>query len=270
MGEFYGPLLHTAYSIASAWLISYSIISKTVIAIVSAVVAIVFLEYLFPETTRERPTVSVMIRRAFRVLAGVTIGPILIVGVMFIVSLVYYAPTALMQNTVTTDVQKATQQQSTTDQQQCQSTLKVQETSCNQRLDAQKKAQVDTLEKAFLEQKKHLRKLTSTELNGSLRYTQEAIPSIDADFPYGLKVVLQTTKTLPVPITIMVGCNGEIGKGTGSLSGVAMYTGGSGLGIRNPHIFGISVQSPQIEPEDTVVFRLYSKAPLQAIGIKAQ
>jgi hypothetical protein len=93
---------------------------------------------LLSEQNRE---VSVVTRRIAKLLVEIVIGPVFIVGAMFFISLVYYAPAAVLN----IGAQQAAQNQSTTDQQQC-----------NQRVDAQKKAEVDTLQTAFLEEKKHL------------------------------------------------------------------------------------------------------------------
>jgi hypothetical protein len=98
---FYGPLLKQGLYITSDWMDRYSLGSKIVIAFLFAIAGGVFklLFDLRSEQARTKGKLAVIRERIGEIVAGVVLGPIAVIALMFIVSTLYYTPSELLQKT---------------------------------------------------------------------------------------------------------------------------------------------------------------------------
>jgi hypothetical protein len=99
--HFYSMLFSQAWTICEAWVASYSLVSKIVFGVLFAGAALVLESLLWPMG-------SEMLRRIARLIIGAIVGPIAVVGVMFVICLFYYAPSAVLGN-VANDAAKTAQ-----------------------------------------------------------------------------------------------------------------------------------------------------------------
>jgi hypothetical protein len=196
---------------------------------------------------------------------------LLVLGFSLLVNLLR-APLLIWNETVQSVTRGAGQKQIGADQLQCQEQNKEQQRVFNEQLKAQTdrasqlQKQLDDKQKAFaLEEKsflneaRHLGKSRPGLVTG-LRFIPQAIPSNNADFPFGLKVVVQTDKPLAAPISAAVICDAPIGTGGAAFSRIAVARSGIPT---NPNAYVFELQSPNMEPEDTITFRLFSKTSLR-------
>jgi hypothetical protein len=97
-----------------------------------------------------------------------------------------------------------------------------------------------------------------------LSFVTETIPSSKQDFPYALKVVVQTNMPI-APTHIRVIANGEIGHGDFGFDGPAMITN-----IRYGHqenIFELFFESPPVTPQRPLIVFLWSKTKINVDNI---
>jgi hypothetical protein len=260
----YGPLFRTAWAITLDWATSYSLVSTTILAVISMVVSVAVIEFSFAQP-------QLMIRRIARLFVELVIGPLVIVGGMFVVSLIYYAPKSFLTQTSATVAQNARQEQQAADANQCRSQvagLTSQITTLQGQLQTKQK-QFDLEEKSFVEEKKRIGKLKPDEVS-ALRFVQTPIPSNDPNAPFGVKVVIQFTKSLSPPVQIFVICDQKIEKGVGGPVGVMMYAGGAGAAVGHPEAYGIKVMDQTLAADNPIVFRLYAKTAITALGVQVE
>jgi seryl-tRNA synthetase len=84
-------LFSQAWMICVTWAASYSLVSKIVFGILFAASGAIAESLLWPQDAK-------VTRRTARLIVGAVIGPIAVVGGMFLISLFYYAPSAMLQN----------------------------------------------------------------------------------------------------------------------------------------------------------------------------
>ncbi len=97
--------------------------------------------------------------------------------------------------------------------------------------------------------------------------SQERIPSYDKNFPFGLKVVVQTNVVIQ-PVSIVFRCDGEIGKGEVEFAGDAgsIFTKiRSGVLLESQDRFLASFENPAFAPEKAMLVMLFSKTPIKVI-----
>ena len=114
-----------------------------------------------------------------------------------------------------------------------------------------------------------LEKLVDKPVLVGIRYSQTRIPSTNPEFPYGLKVVVQTDKTIQLS-KIVLAFDGDVGYGDFSIADVGMYHGSAGVGIGRPNIFLAQLKSPEIKPETPMIFKVYSKSAIKVINFATQ
>jgi hypothetical protein len=90
---FYGPLFYAAIAITKDWLFAWSVLPGAVLTIIGASASVLVFE-IWP--SREQ-RLSAMRSRVVRIVAEAVIGIAATLGVMFLISLVYYAPDAVLE-----------------------------------------------------------------------------------------------------------------------------------------------------------------------------
>lgn len=108
---FYGPLCETAWQTTTDWLWAWAVFPGAILGIMGPAACILLFEFIL---SRERK-VSAVTWRICRIAVEAAIGATATVGVMFIISLFFYAPRVLLQNTAATAAKQATQHQAKID-----------------------------------------------------------------------------------------------------------------------------------------------------------
>jgi len=100
--HFYWLLLMQAWQITLDWMALYSLGTRAAFAILFGLVSWGALErVLFGDSKIP------MLKRMARLIVEVVFAPLVIIGAMFVISVVYYAPSALLQETATNAATKA-------------------------------------------------------------------------------------------------------------------------------------------------------------------
>ena len=89
--HFYALLFSQGWQIGLAWVASYSLVSQIVFGALFAGAGVIAELFLWPQDAE-------MSRRIARLIVGAIVGPIAVVGAMFLISLFYYAPSSVLQN----------------------------------------------------------------------------------------------------------------------------------------------------------------------------
>jgi hypothetical protein len=92
--HFYGPLFWAAIRLTKDWMTAYSVISRTVFAVISSLVSVIAFEYWPSRKARERRPLN--IQQILRLLGAAVAGPLVIVIGVGALMLVYYAPEAVL------------------------------------------------------------------------------------------------------------------------------------------------------------------------------
>jgi hypothetical protein len=109
--HFYGPLIRQGYQITLDWMAQYSLGMRAVFAILFGLVSWGAVERVFFGD----PRIPVL-KRIARLIIEVVFAPVVILGALFVVSVVYYAPGALLQRTANDVAKLQTNLQQTRDQ----------------------------------------------------------------------------------------------------------------------------------------------------------
>jgi hypothetical protein len=97
--------------------------------------------------------------------------------------------------------------------------------------------------------------------------SQEQINSPLPQFPWALKVVLQTNVAIQ-PVSFLFECNGEIGQGEvsfGADEGLVSQWDRSGIVIGFPNRYLVSFASPGFYPDKPMILHLYSKSKISVV-----
>jgi hypothetical protein len=104
---FYGPLLKQGCQITLDWMAQYSLGMRAAFGILFGLVSFGTLRTIFFGDPRDR-----MLKRIGRVVVEVVFGPIAVIGTMFIINVLYYAPGALLKDTVRPVAERADREHS--------------------------------------------------------------------------------------------------------------------------------------------------------------
>lgn len=212
-----------------------------------------------------RQSVSTLTWRALRIAGEAVVGVAATICIFFLISLLYYAPPALLTKTANDAKGRATRVQKQADTANCGAQLKAKDTLISGLRDqlASSQRAFENEKKSYFEEAQHVGRHSISDIaNG--RVISEPIPSNDPTLPLGLKVVIQFGKRLTAPLTAAILCDQVIGRGEATLRGPGFMVGGQGIGT-NPHVYILKVSNPDIELEDTVVFKVFSTFPIHML-----
>ena len=97
--------------------------------------------------------------------------------------------------------------------------------------------------------------------------TQERVPSNNQNFPFGLRVIVQTNVAIQ-PVSIVFRCDGEIGQGDVRFAGdtgAIFIKSRSRILPQRPDTFLVSFEFPAFTPEKAMLVTLFSKTAIRVI-----
>jgi len=260
MGEFYRPLLKDTWHLTlQSGFVKSGILWSPFPISAAMLILLMFVAFLFLFKQKHEswiPTIK-QVGKAFLSTTAVTAAGFVLVAAF---EAVFYAPYMVLDNRATTAVSVAVQKQKAGDEQQM--------AHLRKQYDAKRKAL--TAEEAALTTETHNIGKLSVADAANIRWIQTPLPSPDAALPYAIKVIIQPNRDFAAPVTFAVICDQTVERGEAAPEGLAMYTGKSGSAVGHPNIFLIEINDQTIKPENTIVFRLFSRSPLRATGIVVQ
>jgi hypothetical protein len=109
--HFYGPLIRQGYQITLDWMASYSLGIRVIFMVIFGTLSWGTLRSIFFGDANVP-----MLKRIARVIVEISFGPAAVIGTMFIISVLYYAPSALLQQTANDAAKLQTNLQQARDQ----------------------------------------------------------------------------------------------------------------------------------------------------------
>lgn len=107
---FYGPVFWTAWNITAGWVVAWAVFPGAVVAVISAAASVFLFEFVI-----SREKVSAVTWRVLRIFVEAVVGLAATVGVMFLLSLCYYAPPIVVRQIAGSAHNEGARQTSQTD-----------------------------------------------------------------------------------------------------------------------------------------------------------